>query len=132
MVPTIYIAGKITGDPNYTIKFNMAAMELFNLAPSRHSITVLNPATLPGGMDPDKYMPICLAMIDAADAVFMLPDWQDSNGAKIEKAYAEYQGKAVLDGFKDFGTWLRTFGGSVKLTLCFDESKQHSGLLEED
>ena len=57
---------------------------------------VINPATLPIGLDEDKYMPICMAMIDAADAIYLFNDWRHSRGALLEKAYAEYQGKAIL------------------------------------
>ena len=57
---------------------------------------VINPATLPVGLDSDKYMPICLSMIDGADAIFLFNNWQISKGALLEKAYAEYQGKEIL------------------------------------
>ena len=57
---------------------------------------VINPAVLPVGLDMDRYMPICLAMIDAADAIFLFNNWQNSKGALLEKAYAEYQGKEIL------------------------------------
>lgn len=60
---------------------------------------VINPALLPKGLDRDKYMPICLTMIDGADAIYMIgTDWRKSKGALLEKAYAEYQGKNVLFG----------------------------------
>ncbi len=58
--------------------------------------TVINPAVLPDGLDHKSYMPICLAMLDAADAIYMFNDWYNSNGALLEKAYAEYQGKIVI------------------------------------
>lgn len=57
---------------------------------------VINPAVLPVGLDMDRYMPICLSMIDAADAIFLFNNWQNSKGALLEKAYAEYQGKEIL------------------------------------
>ena len=57
---------------------------------------VINPAVLPVGLDSDRYMPICLSMIDGADAIFLFNNWQNSKGALLEKAYAEYQGKMVL------------------------------------
>ena len=57
---------------------------------------VINPATMPIGLDPDRYMPICMAMIDGADAIFMMDGWEQSRGARLEKAYAEYQGKDVM------------------------------------
>lgn len=57
---------------------------------------VVNPAALPVGLDSDRYMPICLSMLDAADAIYMLKGWEQSEGACLEKAYAEYHKKKVM------------------------------------
>lgn len=90
----IYIAGKITGDPNYKQKFAIAADEILG---AWANAVILNPAELPEGMTPTEYMRICFAMIDAADIVYMLPDAKDSAGARLEKAYCEYVGKGVAE-----------------------------------
>ena len=71
----VYIAGKITGDPEYKRKFLSAHMEQKN-----EGHIVLNPAHLPEGMKSADYMRICLAMIDSADLVAFLPGWEDSPG----------------------------------------------------
>lgn len=84
----IYIAGKITGDPKYRDRFRDEAERLEGLG---H--IVLNPAELPEGMSKAEYMRICLAMIDCADSVFLLPGWQGSPGARLELAYCRYIGK---------------------------------------
>ena len=76
MSNTIYIAGKITGEPNYRKKFQKAEDRL-----KSKGYIVLNPAILPEGMPWDAYMPICFAMIDAAKAVFLLKDFTLSKGA---------------------------------------------------
>lgn len=57
---------------------------------------VISPAVLPLGLANESYLPICLKMLDAADAIAMIGDWEKSAGAKMEKAYAEYQGKLVI------------------------------------
>ena len=89
----VYIAGKITGDPNYKGKF---AAEAEKIRAAGH--IALNPAELPEGMEAADYMRICMAMIDVADAVVFLPDAKDSAGARLEKAYCEYVGK-------EYETW---------------------------
>ena len=57
---------------------------------------VLNPAELPEGMLPADYMRICFAMIDTADAIYLLKGWYSSSGASIERNYAMYTGKSIL------------------------------------
>lgn len=87
----IYIAGPITGTEDYIERFCEAQLHL-----ERQGFIVLNPADLPEDMPEDRYMPICLAMLEQADAVYMLRGWEDSNGAGIEYLLAEYQGKEIL------------------------------------
>lgn len=87
----IYIAGKITGEPNYKEKFDIAATSL-----EAQGHIVLNPAELPEGMLPADYMRICFAMIDTADAIYLLKGWCSSSGASIERGYAMYTSKQIL------------------------------------
>lgn len=88
----IYISGKITGNPDYKAQFAAAAEHIRALGD-----IPLNPAELPQGMSPADYMRICFAMVDTADEVLMIyPEWQDSPGARLEKAYAEYIGKEIM------------------------------------
>lgn len=84
----VYLAGKITGDPDYKKKF--AAAEEFYTG---GGCIVLNPATLPEGMTGAGYMRICFAMIDCADLVVFLRDYEESDGARLESAYCDYVGK---------------------------------------
>ena len=84
----IYIAGKIAGDKRYRAKFREAAKSLEAMG---H--VVLNPATLPDGLDDGDYMQIALAMLNAADVAVFLPDYQESKGAMAEWAYCQRIGK---------------------------------------
>lgn len=89
---TIYIAGKITGDPNYKVKFLRRAEGIKNAG---HK--AINPTTLPAGMPWEACMRICFAMIDAADAAVFLPDWKESRGARAEKTYCDVTGKPTFE-----------------------------------
>lgn len=88
----VYIAGKMRGLKDYGRQhFNDAARRL-ELA----GFIVLNPTAIPIGMPNEKYMPICLSMLEAADFIYMLDNWEESEGANIEYRYARCQGKRVL------------------------------------
>lgn len=86
-----YIAGKITGVPDYKEKFQKGVEALV-----KEGFIVLNPAVLPEGMSPHDYMKICFAMIDVADIVFFLPDWTFSDGARLEYEYCNYISKKMM------------------------------------
>lgn len=90
MATKIYIAGKITGDPDYKAKFNAAAE-----AYKKKGYTVLNPSWMPQGMQNADYMRICFAMIDTADVVAFLPGYRLSAGAQLELQYCFYIDKDV-------------------------------------
>lgn len=88
----VYIAGKITGNENYKAEFAEAEKKLRALG---H--IPLNPAVLPEGLEKADYMRICLAMLDSADAMALMPNWAGSPGANIELSLAMYTGKKQID-----------------------------------
>ena len=57
---------------------------------------VVNPACLPRGLDSNAYMPICMAMLDACDTIYMMAGWENSKGAMLELDYAKYHNKKVI------------------------------------
>lgn len=83
----IYISGKITGTDDYMERFAKAEKYLI-----MKGYSVLNPAKvnaqMPSDTIYDEYMQIALTMLQMADSIYMLKDWQDSNGAKIEHQIA--------------------------------------------
>lgn len=93
---SIYIAGPMAGDPDHHTKFMAAEAALM-----MKGWIVINPDCLPEGLERGDYMPICLAMIQAADTVVMLKGWEDSKGACIERAFAAYNGKKIYTGIEE-------------------------------
>ncbi len=87
---TVYIAGKMTGDPDYEKKFAAAAEGL-----RERGWRVLDPAKLPV-LPYELYYPINCAMLDGADAIYMLADWTNSPGAVKEFMYAGKLGIEII------------------------------------
>ena len=109
-----YIAGKMRGVPLYNFPaFAAAAADLRS-----QGIEVVSPAELDraqAGFDPQKLpkdwdwstLPedFCLrraaardiAAILTCDAIHLLPGWQDSKGARAERAVAEWIGLGVFE-----------------------------------
>lgn len=94
----IYIAGKITGDPNYKDKFANMESELLKMP----GTVIINPAKLPQGLTPADYARICFAMIDSSNLVIFMSDYKESQGALLEMQYCRYIGKkwATFEEYK--------------------------------
>ena len=87
----VYLSGKITGDLVFKTKFRTWAIHVL----SGGARKVLNPASLPDGWEYDEYMEHCMIMVRRCDIVAVLPDWEDSKGARSEVAYAVALGKPI-------------------------------------
>ena len=87
----IYIIGKITGDYNYRQKFKNVEMYLRELG-----FRVFNPAQFPAGMEYSSYLKICKSIIEEVDYIYVLKDFKDSEGAKIEIKHAERIKKRII------------------------------------
>lgn len=89
----IYISGPMTGIAD----FNRPA---FNEEAERITTSgsiALNPASLPDGLEQSEYMLICMSMLQVADAILLLPDWEKSLGAVAELALANKLGLQVVE-----------------------------------
>jgi len=89
----VYIAGKITDNPDYKSQFAAAETMLRD-----KGFIPVSPAVLPPGLEHHEYMTICFSMIDVCDGVYLLGNWKDSIGARMEKAYAFQHTKLLLAG----------------------------------
>ncbi|ELF09268.1 TPA: DUF4406 domain-containing protein [Escherichia coli] len=78
--PVVFIAGPMTGYQDY----NRAEFDAEASVLSDRGFTVLNPAILPDGLEHQQYLAITLAMLEQADAVFLLNGWEKSTGATRE------------------------------------------------
>ena len=88
----IYIAGPITGVPDYKEQFKKAQKVC-----EERGLIVVNPAYLPEGLGKNEvYMHICYSMIDVVDGVLILDGWKDSLGTKCELEYAIKHNKRIV------------------------------------
>lgn len=100
---TVYISGKITGDDNYRTKFAMAEQRLirdgYNVVNPVERADTLDMVHLYKGLEPptwSEYMRKCLVAIIDVGAVYMLRDWQESRGARLEHYIASELGITIV------------------------------------
>lgn len=93
----IYISGKITGTDDYMQRFEEAEKALNNMFPG---VSVINPAKVNAAMPEDttyeQYMAMSFTMLDMCDTIYMMSDWEQSNGARREKIRANELGLKTL------------------------------------
>jgi len=87
----LYIAGKITDNPDYKQQFAEAEKQL-----KYAGHVTMNPAVLPDGFEHHEYMAICFSMIDVCEGLYFLSNWRDSKGARMEFDRAIDKGKTIM------------------------------------
>lgn len=96
----IYLSGKMTGLKPRQIKKNFKRAEE-KILMTLGDASIMNPAVTYHMSSIKEFsyldwLKIDFAMIDACDAVFLLPNWVDSEGAKKEIVYAFSHNKKVF------------------------------------
>lgn len=89
----VYLSGAISSDPEYREKFRQAHDKII----AAGARLCLNPAIFPDGWEYVDYLEHCMLMVRRADVLVLLPCWQQSPGAKAEKAYAESLRRVVVE-----------------------------------
>ena len=84
----VFIAGKVTGTTDYIERFERMEKELEELG-----LEVVNPVKETRYLGDDapwvEYMRVTIPLLCACDAIYLMPDWIDSNGAALEMLVAD-------------------------------------------
>ena len=91
----VYIAGPVTGRTDYEEKFGAAEGKLRSMGYEPYN--PVGPG-LVDGWEYRDYINRGLEMLMQADVIYMLPDWEKSPGARLERMYAEICGLKVIIG----------------------------------
>lgn len=91
----IYISGKITGTDDYLQRFERAEKHLNTM----NIIDVINPAKVNSYLPElsySQYIKMSLCMLEMCDTIYMLKNWENSIGAKLEWEYAKANNYKIM------------------------------------
>lgn len=92
-IPKVYIAGPITNDPDYKIKFDAVSTWLTAMG-----YKVFNPTSAPLGLTYREYIDLGLQMLMHCDCMYILPYKENSSsGVELEKHYAKLVNMPIIE-----------------------------------
>jgi hypothetical protein len=91
----IYISGAITGLPFDEVKEKFAAAEELLTAQGHEVISPLKNG-IPNHAPWEIHVSMDIILMIGCEAIYLLPDWNQSKGATLEKSLAELSGKEII------------------------------------
>ena len=96
----IYIAGPVTGVLNYKQQFDAFRGVIKDYAPKANIYCpsdFVHPDT-----NWDEAMKTCLKILDICDMIILMPEWENSKGATLEREYAVLNKICVLNDLSGY------------------------------
>lgn len=96
---SVYISGKITGLSDYKKKFKDAEEKINSL--NYHINRIINPANNDlilniNNTTYEEYIKLSLCELSMCNCIFMLDNWENSKGARLEYEYAKAHDYIIL------------------------------------
>lgn len=91
----VYISGKITGTDDYLQRFEAAENHLNNM----DILDIINPAKVNSFLPElsySQYIKMSLCMLEMCDTIYMLKNWENSVGAKLEWEFAKANNYKIM------------------------------------
>lgn len=112
MIPQIYVAGRYSSDKAYEVEQNINRAWDWGLRIVRElKAWPMGPHLcgqhMEGAASNEFFYEATLEMMRRCDAVFLMPGWEESTGARGEKAEAERLGIPVFTIFGDLAEWIK-------------------------
>jgi len=91
----VFISGRVTGLPYDQVKKKFTTAETVILNAGHEPLNPLD--HVPEGTTPRDAMKILLPLLCECDAIYLLHDWEFSEGAQIEAQLARYIGLHIIN-----------------------------------
>lgn len=92
----IYIAGKITGCNLYDAQYKFRKASRMLRECGHTPVNPMDKVSEQEGLSWADYMKEDIPLLLCCDAIYLLPDWADSKGARLEKIIAEELGMELI------------------------------------
>lgn len=94
----VYVAGKVSGLPREEVVANFARHAAYVRQAAGRKTNIVLPINL---CSPDwswwRCMRVCLRALRTCDAIYLMPNWKKSKGARIERLVAKWYGITIVD-----------------------------------
>lgn len=123
-LPVIYVAGRFRGSTTWRVEQNVRHAETHSLKVWKAGAVALCPHTNTRFFDkeaPDEiWLDGTMELLRRSDAIYLIPGWQRSSGARTELREARKLGLVVLKSEREMAIWVRKTKASIKQEQSYE------------